>query len=156
MIPKPVDQITEDDLRRLIGSSESRQLEFKQSIGRSDEDAKEFLKDVSAMANATGGDVIYGVIEGSDENGNTVATEIQGIAGENSDDVSRLTIDPKKLVLIPFDSTPANTRLNFEGRLAYSQHGPGIGYVQLFRSGAIEAVDANLLQPDRIPMREIE
>ena len=79
MIAKPIDQIEEDDLQRLIGTAESRQLEFKASLGKSDEDVKEFLKDVSAMANATGGD-IYGVVEDIDENGNTVATEIQGIA----------------------------------------------------------------------------
>src|SRR5260370_23388015 len=67
-----------------------------------------------------------------------------------------LRIDPRKLVLSHFDSTPADTRLNFEGTLAYSQHGPGIGYVQLFRNGVIEAVDAHLLQSDQIPIREIE
>jgi hypothetical protein len=282
MIPKPVDQVTEDDLRRLIGSSESRELEFKQSIGRSDEDVKEFLKDVSAMANATGGDVIYGVVEDIDENGNTVATEIQGIAGENSDDVvlrfdslirdcikprllgiriqpvllnnthsvfivrvprswnaphvvdrkghwrfyyrdsagthpmdvtelrnavtfadtltkrleefrlqrlatiaadpllessakivlhfqplssiqpeaplemSRLKIDARKLVLIPSDTTLSETRLNFEGILAYNPHNPDGGYIQLFRNGSIEAVDAHQLKGNRIPIRDVE
>jgi hypothetical protein len=86
MIAKQLDQITEDDLQRLIGTSEDRQSEFKESLGRSDDQVKEFLKDVSAMANAIGGDIIYGIVEGVSEDGNTVAQVIQGISGENSDD----------------------------------------------------------------------
>lgn len=86
MIPKPLDQITEADLQGLIGVSENRQLEFKANLGRSDDDTKEFLKDVSAMANVIGGDIIYGIEEGVDENGNTVARAIHGISGQNSDD----------------------------------------------------------------------
>lgn len=50
MIPKQLNQITEDDLQRLIGVSEDRQIEFKENLGRSDDEAKEFLKDISAMA----------------------------------------------------------------------------------------------------------
>jgi len=86
VIAKQLDQITEDDLQRLIGVSEDRQLEFKENLGRSDDEVKEFLKDVSAMANAIGGDVIYGVVEGVDGNGNTVGQIIQGISGEDSDE----------------------------------------------------------------------
>src|SRR5947207_7385913 len=87
MIAKPIDQIVEDDLQRLIGTAESRELEFKERLGKSDEDVKEFLKDVSAMANATGGDLIYGIVQDIDENGNSVAKSIQGITVENADDV---------------------------------------------------------------------
>ena len=88
MIPKQLEQITEDDLQRLIGTSEDRQLEFKENLGGSDEQVKEFLKDVSAMANAIGGDILYGVVEGVNADGNTVAQVIQGISGENSDDAT--------------------------------------------------------------------
>lgn len=38
------------------------------------------------MANAIGGDIIYGIVEGVSEDGNTVAQVLQGISGENSDD----------------------------------------------------------------------
>ena len=55
--------------------AESRDLEFKQVLpGRSDEQVKEFLKDVTALANAQGGDLIFGV---QDENG--VATSLPGV-----------------------------------------------------------------------------
>ncbi|WBY06709.1 ATP-binding protein [Sphingomonas sp. 7/4-4] len=43
---------------------ESLTLEFKRSLpGRSDRDRAEFLKDVSALANAAGGQLVYGVEE---------------------------------------------------------------------------------------------
>src|ERR1700730_1129028 len=87
MIPKQLNEITEADLLRLIGVSESRQLEFKETIGAADEDIKEFLKDISSMANAAGGDVIYGVAQGVDGNGNTVATSVDGLPGVNADDL---------------------------------------------------------------------
>lgn len=55
--------------------SEGRRLEFKRDLpGRSDDEIKEFLADVSAMANAHGGDIIIGV---SDEDG--VAEAIPGL-----------------------------------------------------------------------------
>src|SRR5690348_11738053 len=88
MIPKRLDDILEDDLNRLVGIAESRQLEFKQNIGNSDEEIKEFLKDVSAMANAAGGDIVYGIVEAVDQNGNTTANAVNGVAGQNADDVS--------------------------------------------------------------------
>jgi hypothetical protein len=54
-------------------------------------------------------------------------------------------VDERKLILIPFDTTPSETRLNFEGIVAYNPHSPDIGYIQLFRNGSIEAVDAHVL-----------
>jgi len=86
MIPKQLNEIDEEDLLRLIGVGESKQLEFKENLGAADEDIKGFLKDLSAMANATGGDVIYGVVQGVDANGNTVATSVDGLPALNADD----------------------------------------------------------------------
>jgi predicted HTH transcriptional regulator len=63
---KPLEQIREDDLQLILGVTESRELEFKEKLGKSDQDVKEFLKDVSAMANATGGDLIYGIVQDVD------------------------------------------------------------------------------------------
>jgi hypothetical protein len=88
MIPKRLEDIVEDDLNRLIGVAEGKQLEFKENIvGNADDEIKEFLKDVSAMANAAGGDIVYGVVEAVDQNGNTTANAVNGIAGQNADDV---------------------------------------------------------------------
>ncbi len=41
---------------------ESRNLEFKRQLpGNSDSEKKEFLADVTAMANSGGGDIVYGM-----------------------------------------------------------------------------------------------
>ncbi|MCW5871844.1 MAG: ATP-binding protein, partial [Candidatus Eremiobacteraeota bacterium] len=68
---KPLDLISEDDLSRLVElrTGESVRLEFKDhlklgSAKASDpgfDDQNEFLADVSAFANAQGGDLIFGV-----------------------------------------------------------------------------------------------
>jgi Putative DNA-binding domain len=48
----------------LIGLSESRYLEFKSAaVGGTDKERREFLADVSAFANASGGDIIFGITE---------------------------------------------------------------------------------------------
>jgi len=66
MIGKNVNQITEEDLQALVDNSvpESKTIEYKQSLpSNSDSDKREFLADVSSFANASGGDLIYGIIE---------------------------------------------------------------------------------------------
>ena len=66
MLQKPLSEITIDDLSELVANavSESRNLEFKRELcGTTDSDKKEFLADVSAFANATGGDLIFGIDE---------------------------------------------------------------------------------------------
>lgn len=66
MIPKSINQITEQDLQTLIDNSvlEGKTIEYKQELpGSSDTDKKEFLADVSSFANASGGDLIYGITE---------------------------------------------------------------------------------------------
>lgn len=66
MIGKNLDDITVDDLLRLIEDSvdEGKTIEYKQVLpGNSDRDKKEFLADVSSFANTNGGDIIYGMEE---------------------------------------------------------------------------------------------
>lgn len=66
MIEKDIDKISEEDLQSLIDNSvlEKKTLEYKQELpGNKDSDKKEFLADVSSFANASGGDLIYGIIE---------------------------------------------------------------------------------------------
>ncbi len=77
MLPVNLDSISESDLNSLeeTGVMESRLIEFKQALKiGSDSDKKEFLADVSSLANASGGDLIIGVKE---EKG--IATEVVGI-----------------------------------------------------------------------------
>lgn len=75
MLTKRLSDLTIDDVYALRGLTESRHLDFKSApIGTADRDKREFLADVTAFANASGGDLVLGV--GTAEG---VASEIQGI-----------------------------------------------------------------------------
>ena len=66
MLPKAIDQIKEEDLLALKDNAviERKTLEYKQALpGGSDLEKREFLADVSSFANASGGDLLYGVSE---------------------------------------------------------------------------------------------
>lgn len=66
MLPRPIEQLTAADIQELLQGNlrESRTLDFKRdAIGRSDDDKREFLADVSAFANTIGGDLLLGVDE---------------------------------------------------------------------------------------------
>jgi hypothetical protein len=63
---RPLDALTEADLQGLVtsGVREGRRIEYKRQLpGTSDDDKREFLADVCSFANASGGDVLYGVAE---------------------------------------------------------------------------------------------
>jgi len=84
-----IERITEADLQSLVteGKREEAQLEFKLTLPAGNDDGKrEFLKDVTAMANSQGGDIIYGIREertNPDDAGK--AMEVVGIAGISAD-----------------------------------------------------------------------
>ena len=66
MIPKSLDQVTEEDLQALIDNKviEHKSIEYKKTLpGNPDKAKKEFLADVSSFVNAGGGDLIYGIVE---------------------------------------------------------------------------------------------
>jgi hypothetical protein len=66
MIPKNFNDINESDFKTLINNSvaEGRTIEYKRELpGNSDADKKEFLADISSFANASGGDLLYGIEE---------------------------------------------------------------------------------------------
>jgi hypothetical protein len=66
MIDKPVGAITKGDIDALIqsGRMEDRQIDYKRDLaGSTDDDKREFLRDVSSFANALGGDILYGIEE---------------------------------------------------------------------------------------------
>ena len=72
MLPLRFEDISSDDVVRLVADkvSERKILEYKQALNiRGQEDRAEFLADVSSFANASGGDIIFGVSEERDENG---------------------------------------------------------------------------------------
>lgn len=83
MINKPIDDITADDIDTLVVDriSEGRLFELKRELpGRADSERREFAADVTAFANAQGGDILYGV---EDQGG--VASSICGLAVSNRD-----------------------------------------------------------------------
>jgi hypothetical protein len=66
MIPKRLEDVSEDDLTALIENQvrESRTIDYKRELpGGSNDAKKDFLADVSSFANTSGGDLIYGVAE---------------------------------------------------------------------------------------------
>lgn len=89
MLDKPLDQISLIDLQSLVVNrvSESRSIEFKRELPAQDGDLiREFIADVSSFANASGGDIIYGIdeIDGC-------AAEVCGVISRDPDaDVLRL------------------------------------------------------------------
>jgi len=87
MLVKDIEKITEADLQALIDNSvlEHKRLEYKRSLP-SDSDKKEFLADVSSFANASGGDIIYGIIE---DRTTGIPKTLEGVAITNIDQEKR-------------------------------------------------------------------
>jgi hypothetical protein len=90
MIPKPINEIKIEDVQALIDNEiqEGKTIEYKEILPlKNDADRKEFLADISAFANASGGDLIYGIVEKRDANGKStgLAGEIKGLEKFNED-----------------------------------------------------------------------
>lgn len=84
MIPKNIKDITKADLQLLIQNcvSEKKTIEYKQLLKiDADKERKEFLADVSSFANASGGDLIFGI---SEKDG--IPQDLLGIEIGNKDD----------------------------------------------------------------------
>jgi hypothetical protein len=89
MIQKNFDNISKADIDELVDTvQESKTIEYKmKQPGASDGDKKEFLADISAFANASGGDVIYGMKPAVDGAGETTgfAQAVQPLVGMTAD-----------------------------------------------------------------------
>jgi hypothetical protein len=80
---KRIEDVKEVNLRELVegGVSEGKIIEYKLTLpGTSDSDKREFLADISSFANASGGDLVYGMKE---EKG--LAMELVGLSTANLD-----------------------------------------------------------------------
>jgi hypothetical protein len=89
MIPVKIDEIAEQNLQSLIdtGMAEGRTIDFKRDLpGRDNAARHEFLSDVCAFANLTGGDLVFGI----EENGEGVAQAIVAQAANPDDECLRL------------------------------------------------------------------
>jgi hypothetical protein len=89
MLPYALDTIDEASLNSLVENqvSERSDLEFKRDLpGRGDEDVKEFLADVTSLANTQGGDLLFGMNEADG-----VASQLVGLeTGDPDAEILRL------------------------------------------------------------------
>jgi predicted HTH transcriptional regulator len=100
MIDKPAASITKTDIDALVesGRVEDRTIEYKRDLpGPSDEQRREFLRDVSSFANGFGGDILYGI-----EESGGVPTSAPGVLISNFDELRlqlqnslRSNLDPR-------------------------------------------------------------
>ncbi len=84
MLPKNLSDVSLRDVPTLRDNRvlEGRSFDFKaEAIGRGDRDKREFLADVCAFANASGGDLILGV-----QTKDGAADEVCGIEVDNPDE----------------------------------------------------------------------
>ena len=108
MIPKPFDEVAKKDIDDLVaeGRAERRTLEYKQTLPNlaMEQDKYEFLADVASLANAAGGDILFGVVEkrDADKKPTGIAESAPGVAIGNADAIirpleqsARSIIDPK-------------------------------------------------------------
>jgi hypothetical protein len=96
MVERPLEAMTDGDIQRLVsnGVSEGRSQEYKELLpGGNDAERREFLADVSSLANAAGGDLVFGIREKRDENGKAtgVPEAAEGVTVLNRDvEIQRL------------------------------------------------------------------
>lgn len=100
MIPKPLDAINAADILALVKNheEEGRTIEFKRDLpGKTEKERQELLADISSFANASGGDLIFGVAESEG-----VATAVTALPGIDIDSeilrleaVIRAGLDPR-------------------------------------------------------------
>jgi hypothetical protein len=74
---------------------------------------------------------------------------------ESPIDIGRIRLDSRKLMLMRNTLVEPDTRLNFDGLLAYT-HTINAGYLQVFRNGTIEVVDTTIPSQRRLPIKTLE
>ena len=106
MLRLPVSKITRVDLDALVVNQtpEVRTLEYKRDLKLdTDGEKREFVKDVSSLANAAGGFLVFGAVERKDETGNLgyperligVSCPNWGALTQKIENVIRDRIDPR-------------------------------------------------------------
>lgn len=90
IINKNIEDIEESDLEYLIDNEiiETKLLDYKGKLpGSNDSDKKEFLSEISSFANASGGDIIYGIDE--DRSTGKPQGPLNGLIISNIDEVKQ-------------------------------------------------------------------
>ena len=102
MFPYPLDKIDAVALAEICAQhfSESETVDFKQELTKSSDAGKnELAKDVSTMANASGGDLIFGLREqkGDGETPGGAAEAVTPIQGESFEEVQRRFVQGRRI-----------------------------------------------------------
>lgn len=121
LLGKRVEELTSEDIKRLIESSvqEHRGLDYKKELKLGqDRDKKEFLFDVSAMCNTEGGCLVFGIEESKDEKGQNTGSPsgITGIDIDNYDKLFQQIEDTVRANTDPNISTLALKHLIVDGK----------------------------------------
>lgn len=100
LIDKPLNLIAEQDLLDLISNQvrEDKRIEFKLTLpGNSDKEKKEFLADISSFANASGGDLIFGMKAQAGLPSNLVGLQLASLDAEilRLENILRDGLDPR-------------------------------------------------------------
>ena len=88
-LPTLINDVTHQVLEKLVEqqTAENFRLDFKRDLPKRDEKGRnDFIADVSAFANSTGGDLLYGV----DEDGEGRASKLHPLDGNRDEEVRRL------------------------------------------------------------------
>lgn len=84
-LPRDISTTSEDDIQALVAActAEGTYLEFKRDLPRPDAGGRhEFLADVSAFANSSGGDLVYGINEDGEGRGTAIVAQPGNADGE--------------------------------------------------------------------------
>jgi len=130
MIQRNFKEIDKTDIDFLIINkiSESKVLEYKLKLpGTLDSDKKEFLADISSFANASGGDIIYGIKEALDENGNKTGEP------ESVVPLQDMTADQLKLRLEGLIRSGIAPRLRADVKEIFGYGEEGKGFIIIIR-----------------------
>jgi hypothetical protein len=168
MIGKHINDIVLSDLHALVGNAcERYNLEFKSTLLiDTKSDRKEFLADVSSFANASGGDVIYGVeeiggkasaapgIPVSDPDKTSLAVEElirNGIEERIEVAVRQFEISPGRFIVLirVYEGMAKPHQVSFAGTSKYYARG-NAGKYQLNQSQITEAFKASLERKNHI------
>lgn len=89
MLPTNLDDLTPEDIQSLVDSeiAEGLRLEYKQQLPKDESDDKrKFLYRIAAMANAAGGDIIFGIVDkdGPDGQNTGIAARLSGMKIPNA------------------------------------------------------------------------
>lgn len=100
MIRKKIDDINIEDLKNLVENNiqEKKTLEYKAELpDNSDNGKKEFLADISSLANTDGGDLIFGICEKSGALQDKIGLQITNIDGEIArlENIARDGVSPR-------------------------------------------------------------